>query len=508
MRVYNKAQITEIESNCEKNGITTLELMETVGKAAFNEICRIFGDNINSVAVVCGNGNNGGDGLVAARYFAEKGIKTTVILAFGGVKTDNSKAVFEKLGNVEVIDYVTDKTLSYGALNNADVVIDAVYGIGFHGEIPSDIAELTSLMAKNRNKTVAFDVPSGAECDNGQVSANCVKAAFTLAFIACKPCHFLYPSAEYCGKVIEVNLNLAEKSYVNQTIFLVTDNTVKPVVGNKRPKDCHKYDFGRALLICGSYGMAGAAKLAATAAIKCGAGLVTVCLPKSIYPIVASNLNEAVFNPLKETEKGRVSRENAEKITELVLNANATLIGCGMGCDDDTSEILKTVITNSENSVVVDADGINCVSRHIDIIKENKAPLILTPHIGEMARLCGINADEIKRDIINVGKRFAQKYGIILVLKGARTATFTPDGFVYINLSGNSGMATAGSGDMLAGMIVSLLAQGVEPTVAAYTAVYLHGKSGDVAVNRCSERAMTPSDMINLLGDIFLNFEN
>ena len=508
MRVYNKAQITEIESNCEKNGVITLELMEAVGKAAFNETCRVFGDNIKSVAVVCGSGNNGGDGLVAARYFAEKGVKTTVILAFGEVKTDNSKSVFDKIGDVDVINYAADKALAHDALNNADVIIDAVYGIGFHGEIPSDITELTSLMAENYNKTVAFDLPSGAECDNGQISANCVKAAYTLAFIGYKPCHFLYPSAECCGKVIEVSLDIPEKSYVDQTIFLVTDETVKPVVGNKRPKDCHKYDFGKALLICGSYGMAGAAKLAATAAIKCGAGLVSVCLPKSIYPIVASNLSEAVFNPLYETEKGRVSRENAQIITELVLNASATLIGCGMGLDDDTAEIVKAVINNSKNPVVVDADGINCVSRHIDIIKENKASLIFTPHMGEMSRLCGLNADEIKRDIINVGKNFAQEYGVILVLKGARTITFTPDGCVYINLSGNSGMATAGAGDMLAGMIVSLLAQGIEPTVAAYTAVYLHGKSGDIAANRCSERSMTPTDMINLLGDIFLNFEN
>ncbi|MBQ1283389.1 MAG: NAD(P)H-hydrate epimerase, partial [Clostridia bacterium] len=208
MRVYNKAQITEIESNCEKNGVITLELMEAVGKAAFNETCRVFGDNIKSVAVVCGSGNNGGDGLVAARYFDEKGAKTTVILAFGEVKTDNSKSVFDKIGDVDVINYAADKALAHDALNNADVIIDAVYGIGFHGEIPSDITELTSLMAENYNKTVAFDLPSGAECDNGQISANCVKAAYTLAFIACKPCHFLYPSAECCGKVIEVSLDI------------------------------------------------------------------------------------------------------------------------------------------------------------------------------------------------------------------------------------------------------------------------------------------------------------
>ncbi len=508
MRVYNKAQITEIEANCEKNGTTTLELMEAVGKAAFEETCRFFGENIKSVAVVCGNGNNGGDGLVAARYFAEKGVNVTVILACGEVKTANSKAVFKKLSGTEIINYETDKAISCDKIKNADVIIDTVYGIGFHGEIPTDITELTLLMAENSSKTIAFDVPSGVECDNGMVSDNCVRAAATLAFIACKPCHFLYPSAEYCGKIIEVEIEIAEKGYAEETVFLVNDDMIKSVTGNKRPKDCHKYDFGKALLICGSYGMAGAAKLAASSAIKCGAGLVSVCLPKSIYSIVASNINEAVFNPLEETENGRISAINADKISELSTNASATLIGCGMGCDDGTAELVKAVINSSEKPVVIDADGINCISRHIDIIKGNKAPLIITPHMGEMSRLCGLSADEIRKDIMNVGQSFAKKHGIILVLKGARTVTFTPDGYSFINLSGNSGMATAGSGDMLAGMIVSLLAQGVEPNLAAYTAVYLHGKSGDLAVKRYSERAMTPSDMINLLGDIFLEYEN
>ncbi len=507
MKIFTKSQISEIEARSEQYGVSTLTLMENAGKAGYEAVCRFFGNDIKNVTVVCGSGNNGGDGLVSARYFAESGINTTVILAYGNVKTDSAKIMLEKLSGATVIDYTADKLSTFNAIDTADVVVDALFGTGFKGEIDVGICELTEFMAKNQNKTVAYDLPSGVWCDSGKVSKNCVKAALTVAFISAKPCHIFYPSAEYCGNIEIVDIGVPNSAFLPQTVYAVNAMCAIEACGTQRPKICNKYDFGKALLVCGSYGMAGAANLAASAAIKCGTGLVSVCLPKSIYPIIASNLSEAVFNPMSENEKGRLSGENTDAIIGLTKKSNAVLIGCGMGCDDDTAEILKGIVCDAECPVVIDADGINCLAKHIDILKHKKADVLLTPHMGEMSRLCGISADEIQNDILSVGSDFAQNNGVYLVLKGARTVTFTPDGKAYVNTSGNSGMATAGSGDMLAGMLVSLLAQGIKVQLAAISAVYLHGESGDAAVRLHSQRAMTPTDMINCLDGIFLKYE-
>lgn len=505
--LFTREQISIIEDNSEKCGVSRFQLMENAGKAAFETVMRLYGGCIGSAVVICGSGNNGGDGLVTARLFSERGIDTTVILACGKMKTDIAKAMFARLKNVKVIDYSAEKVNAVAAVFSADIIIDAIFGTGFHGEVKGGAAEIISAISDLKDRVVSLDLPSGAECDSGAVSNICVSAKLTVAFIAKKPCHILYPAADYCGEVETVDISVPNDAYIKENIHIINESDIKPVFAKNRPNVCNKYDFGRALLICGSYGMAGAAKIAACAAVKCGTGLVSVCLPKSIYGIVSANLSEAVFRPLDENDNGRLSAKSCSEIIKLVEKASAVLIGCGMGCDNDTKSVVSAVISSANCPIIIDADGINCVASNINILREAKSPVILTPHMGEMSRLCGISVKQIESDILNIGSTFSRNNNVILVMKGPRTMVFTPDGVVYVNTEADSGMATAGTGDMLAGMIVSFLAQGIDPVKSVCSAVYLHGKSGVMAASLHSRRAMTPTNMTECLESLFLQYE-
>lgn len=266
-----------------------------------------------------------------------------------------------------------------------------------------------------------------------------------------------------------------------------------------RKADSHKGTYGTVLSVCGSYGMAGAAMLVAEAALRCGAGLVRAALPSSVYPIVATRVPEAVFVPYDTAGVA-----TAEAL--LTHRADAMVIGCGLGVSTQTAEMVAALTAEATCPVILDADGINLASRHI-VITETQAPLIVTPHPMEMARLLHCSVEDVQRDREQMAKAAAQQFHAVVVLKGHRTVVADPDGRVYINTTGNAGMAVGGSGDVLAGMIASLAAQGLSPWDAAKCGVYLHGLAGDRAAARLSQHAMLPTDMIGELGALFLQLE-
>ena len=505
--IYSRGQIADIEDASERLGVSKIELMENAGRAAFEVIMQRYNSDINSVLVVCGSGNNGGDGLVLARLLGEMDIDVTVLLANDEVKSESAKLMLSKLGNIRAVNYSDVVSELSELIKRADLVVDAIYGTGFHGEIDSHLTPLTECIASAYRKTVALDLPSGVECDSGRAAEKCVKATLTISFIAMKKCHVVYPSAEYCGETVVADIGVPDAAFPECNMYAVEDEDVSCLIGAARPAVCNKYDFGRALLVCGSYGMVGAAKIAASAAIRCGAGLVSVCTPRSVYPIVASGLSEAVFHPMEETQSGRLSKLCESELLFYTEKSDCTLIGCGMGCDADTRALVDSMVSMSNVPFVIDADGINCIAANINILRKRKVPTVLTPHMGEMSRLCGMACAEIAADPISVGRSFSSEYGVILVLKGPHTMIFAPDGMVYVNMSGNSGMATAGSGDMLAGMIAAFIAQGFDAATSAFVAVHIHGVAGDIAAKRFSERAMTPTDMIGCLCDVFLDYE-
>lgn len=271
-----------------------------------------------------------------------------------------------------------------------------------------------------------------------------------------------------------------------------------------RPDDSNKGTLGSLLCICGSYGMAGAAIMAGKAALRCGIGLLKIAVPKSIYPVCATNILESVYYPLEETSNGVISSKNTDFLLEMCEKSFAVVIGCGLSVCDDTKNLVQSVITNCEKPLVIDADALNCICNKPEILKNLKAPAIITPHPGEMARLLHSTPKTVNSNRENTAINFAKKFGVVTVLKGAGTIIASPDGEVYINHTGNSGMATGGSGDVLSGIIGSLLAQGAAPINAAAAGVFLHGTIGDLAAEKLGKISMLPTDMIDMIPTAYL----
>lgn len=271
-----------------------------------------------------------------------------------------------------------------------------------------------------------------------------------------------------------------------------------------RPDDSNKGTLGSLLCICGSYGMAGAAIMAGKAALRCGIGLLKIAVPKSIYPVCATNILESVYYPLEETSNGVISSKNTDFLLEMCEKSSAVLIGCGLSVCDDTKNLVQSVITNCEKPLVIDADALNCICNKPEFLKNLKAPAIITPHPGEMARLLHSTPKTVNSNRENTAINFAKKFGVVTVLKGAGTIIASPDGEVYINHTGNSGMATGGSGDVLSGIIGSLLAQGAAPINAAAAGVFIHGTIGDLAAEKLGKISMLPTDMIDMIPTAYL----
>lgn len=271
-----------------------------------------------------------------------------------------------------------------------------------------------------------------------------------------------------------------------------------------RPDDSNKGTLGSLLCICGSYGMAGAAIMAGKAALRCGIGLLKIAVPKSIYPVCATNILESVYYPLEETSNGIISSKNTDFLLEMCEKSSAVVIGCGLSVCDDAKNLVQSVITNCEKPLVIDADALNCICNKPEILKNLKVPAIITPHPGEMARLLHSTPKTVNSNRENTAIDFAKKFGVVTVLKGAGTIIASPDGEVYINHTGNSGMATGGSGDVLSGIIGSLLAQGASPINAAAAGVFLHGTIGDLAAEKLGKISMLPTDMIDMIPTAYL----
>lgn len=504
MYIATKEQVHEIEKRAANAGLSEMRLMENAGAAAARVLHEELPAAILTV-ILCGKGNNGGDGFVIARKLAEVGHTVTVILAEGYPATPTARNAFSLLPEVPVISLAEEPYRAAAAVSEAQLVVDAVYGIGFHGELPAEVQRLFSLV-KPQQRRYAVDIPSGVHCDEETAAKGAFVAEETLTFIALKPALTAAGLRGIYGnvRVLPIGVDNADITAVLQTDVLCSADVaacIKP-----RSADSHKGSFGHMLAVCGSYGMAGAAILSARAALRSGVGLLTVALPRSVYPIVAAAVPEAVYLPLPETDAGTLSAVALSPLLAALHGKDAMLIGCGLGQNADVRAVVQALLENADCPTVLDADGLNCCAAHIDMLKTAKAPLILTPHPGEMARLCGETAEAVQRERRETAVGFAKRYGVTLVLKGHHTLVANAD-TLCVNHTGNAGMATGGSGDVLAGMIAALAAQGLSPLDAARCGVYLHGTAGDRACARLSQHGMLPSDMIEELGALFSQFE-
>ncbi len=515
MFVVTSKQMYKAECNAVARGISFPQLMENAGQACARIIKKHFAidkSNAKNILVICGKGKNGGDGFVIARAMWEFGCNVTVMLACGEPKAQDAVEMFSlvEATGIDIVRYNNNLTLLRPLLDAADIIVEAVFGTGFSGSLDHSLSVLAQAVNAAKAKVVSIDVPAGADCDKASVQGAAFKADMTIAISAYKPIHILKPFNQYCGRLVVADIGITNDDFRNidsVTCFTLDSKDIRAMLPKRKPVS-NKGTYGHALCVCGSMRMTGAAYLSVSGALRTGAGLVTAAFPLSAYPAIAPKLTEPLLLPLESNFEGTFAFSAMADIIEASKRANAMLIGCGIGFNKDTTKLVHNVIKEAKYPLIIDADGINALSTNIDILKEAQAPIVLTPHPGEMSRLCGKSVAEIIANPVAIAYEFAKKHNVTVVLKTANTVVCSPNtNGIYINATGNSGLARGGSGDLLAGMTVSLVAQGMSPFNAAVCAVYLHGLAADVVAEKTSMRGMLPSDVLNALPELFSKFE-
>ncbi len=517
MRILTSEQMKKVEQRAFENGFEYSRMMENAGSACAkiikNEIIDASMDmNIKSIAIVCGKGKNGGDGFVIARKLLEYGYKVNIILALGYPSAEDSILMFNRLRDSQaaIIDCRYDSELAEKVIRGSQIIIDAVFGFGFFGIISGELEKLINIMSESNGYKVAIDVPSGISCDSGEITSTCFKADMTIAISSLKIAHVFLPASLSCGKIRIAEIGIDESCYdilEKGGVYTLREAEIKSNFKKRGPLS-HKGDYGHLLSVCGCMNFQGAAVLAATGAVNSGAGLVTAAFPDCAYPAIGAKLTEPILLPLNSNQQGMFSISALPKLRQAMKKANALLIGCGIGICGDTKELVCSVLEDAKCPIILDADGINAISGNIDILKAASVPLILTPHPGEMSKLTGLSVDFIQKNRVKAAKDFADSYGVTLVLKGANTVVASPyNDLVYINITGNPGLAVGGSGDLLAGIMASFVAQGMSCEAAAVSAVYIHGMAGDEVAKKYSQRGLTPTLCAQQLPLLLSKFE-
>jgi NAD(P)H-hydrate epimerase len=512
MKIFSKNQIRIIEENGFNEGIPSLRMMENAGAATAKCIRENFPESkFKNVAVVCGKGKNGGDGFVIARKLSESGYNTAVILTHGKPVNDESVEMLGRLRDLPVTVVDMDIETEKGAkiINVVDLIVDAVFGIGFSGQADKNTSLIFKLMNSSKAKRFSVDIPSGIDADSQFVESVAVRADMTATPIGLKRAQVLFPAAEYCGEVKLVNIGIPQSCYafVKEEMFTLEKDEIASFFKPRNPVS-NKGDYGKVLIFAGSYEMPGAAVMAAKAAVNSGAGLVTLAFPDKAYNAIAPNVPECVLLPLKSNESGRFAMSGFEKAKEKIACADVVLVGCGIGCDFDTKEFFKSVVTEAKCPLIIDADGINILSDDIDILKEVTAQSVITPHPGEAARLLKTDVLVVQSSRVESVKKLCEATKSAVVLKGSGTLVLSPDeDTAYLNTLGNAGMATGGSGDVLAGMIASFVGQKMPVPDAVKAAVYVHSFTGDMVSDKYSQMGLTPLKIIDCLPVALKRFE-
>lgn len=499
MKILTASGMKIAESIAVEKGGSYVSLMEQAGKGAAEKIISLIAPAGKNVTVLCGKGNNGGDGLVAARYLAEAGAYITVLYLMGEELSPLSRANRHLLESKATEIFVSDPESCREILRNTDIFIDAVFGTGFSGDLPALCRQIFALCAHQNALAVAFDLPSGMDCDNGFCDEFTFRADYTFSFACLKPAHLLKASAPRCGKTEVIDIGIDNAIIGSIPAITILDAPLAALSIPKRRPDSNKGDYGKVVNIGGSFHMTGAVALSSRAMLRCGAGLVEAVTPSSISKTIAITTPECIYGPMTYNKEGTLAYSSMGAIQKELKTASAALIGCGMSVNSDTIAIVKETAGSFEKPLVIDADGLNCLSSDPSVLKEAKGPRILTPHIKEMSRLTGLDVDIIKARRFDIALKFAKDYNVVLVLKDSNTVIASPEGTIYMNINGNSGLSKGGSGDVLAGMIASFAAQGASPLAAAAAGVFLHGLAADITADAMTEYAMLPSDVIDSL---------
>src|SRR5437899_2144948 len=511
MRVLNAAQMREADRRATGDiGIPSLVLMENAGRQAVAAIEAMYSDiHERQVAVLCGRGNNGGDGFVIARTLAQRGVDVSVFLIglVSEVRGD-ARTNLEILGRlgltvVEVADSQAWE-LHFSEIGDCNLIVDAIFGTGLNAPVSGLMETVVADVNASGVPVVAIDLPSGLSADSHEPIGDSIDAAMTVTLAAPKLSLVLPPAETRAGDIVIADIGIPTEvldALDGPRVELLTRASMRELVAPRTP-DSHKGDYGRILIVAGSRGRTGAAHLSAVGALRSGAGLVTIATPACCQPVVAAMAAEYMTEALEETADG-LHPDGVERVLDMARDVIA--LGPGLGQRPRTREFIHTLVDRAATPLVVDADGLNAFSDDPDtLVGREGRDVIITPHPGEMARLVGMSTTEVQASRLEIARNFAVGHHVYVVLKGHRTIIATPDEKVFINPTGNPGMATGGTGDVLTGMIAAWLAQLLDAEAACNLAVYLHGMAGDLADADEGEVAMTSADLAGHIGDAIL----
>jgi len=506
MKIVTAAEMRTIDrTTSEHFGVPSLALMENAGAAVAEHVLVCYGE-AQKIVVFCGKGNNGGDGFVAARHLHEKGKTVQVVLLADPSELKGDAAeMYRKLPVAAAIVRSGDELKSERVQSAlaADLYLDAILGTGFKPPVSGLYADAIEIMNAAQAPVVAVDIPSGADADAISTQQGIVARANSIVtFTAPRPAHVFSPLIK--GPTCVAGIGSPEEAIVSSLqLNVITARDFAPLIA-PRPAESNKGNYGHVLVVGGALGKAGAAAMAGMAALRAGAGLSTVATAKSVLATVAGFHPEVMTEPLAETKAGTISSDAAERLEELAKGKTVLAIGPGISRDADTASLVRRLVTKSPTTIVLDADGLNAFEGHTDELNGKGRLLVITPHPGEMARLVGCSIADVQKERLSVARKFAHEHDLIVVLKGHRTLVVQPDGEAWVNTTGNPGMSTGGTGDILTGMVTGIVAQHPKDAfLAVCAAVHLHGLAGDVMRERVGEHSLVATDLLQGLPEAF-----
>jgi NAD(P)H-hydrate epimerase len=487
-------------------GIPGLTLMENAGRGVVSVVEQVA-ENITgkSFAVVCGKGNNGGDGFVIARLLREKGARVAVFLLackedVSGDASVNLERFVSIGGGVTELDQKNIEGELAPILGRSHFVIDAIYGTGFKGKAEGLAASAIELINRCAAQVFSVDVPSGLDCSTARAEGACVTAHATATLALLKKGLVFFPGRKHTGDIFLIDIGIPDKCIEEENISLtLMDNRLAREWFPRREPDVHKGDCGKIAVVGGAVGLTGAVTLCSMGAMRTGAGLVTAAIPSSLNDILETKMTEAMTRPLPETTERSISLDAKGAVMDLVSSCDVLAFGPGLSRNAESAALARATVPYLAKPTVLDADGLNAFIGYTDLFARAGKCLIITPHIVEMSRLSDEEPATIDQDRVGAARRFSKKHGIIVLLKGAPTVVAQPDGTTYVNPTGNAGLASGGSGDVLTGIIAGLLGQGVAPVRAAVLGAYLHGLAADMAKEGLGEEGMIAGDLVELI---------
>ncbi len=491
----------------KKYGLSVLQMMENAGagvaRIAAGELAACKG---RRVCVIAGKGANGGDGFVAARHLMGAGadVKVFCTVPPGDVRGEASvnAAIWTKMGGrVTRLSTPGDIERHSAEISSADVIVDAIFGTGLSSEVKGVVSGIIDLINGSQATVVAVDIPSGIDASTGGRLGAAVEADVTAAMAAPKIGSYLYPGRAHSGRVEVVDIGLSPEFMDDGpkgNAVLITDALVSATL-RPRGVDAHKGSCGHLLVIAGSAGMTGAAYMSGVGAMRTGAGLVTIALPESLNVVMEAKTTEVMTRPLPETTGQRLGLVSYDGLVDALAGKTAAIIGPGLGASDETIELVSRLIKIIDKPLVIDASGLDAISTKLHLLKRSKYPVVLTPHPGEAGRLLGISSLEVQSDRVGAARAIAKESGAVVVLKGAGTVIADSSGSVFIGHTGNAALATAGTGDVLSGMIGAFLSQGYGAIEAAYCGVHIHGLAADEIKKSGVEAGMMATDLLPVI---------